>query len=68
MKLIPKINSIVNDVFNRAKESQRPKKTQTYDEHRIDRELAYIKRVKQINPRLKTLNQRRINSQKRRSI
>lgn len=68
MKLIPKIGGMLKKAFNNVQESQRPKKTQTYDEHRIDRELAYIKRVHQINPRLKTLNQRRIDSQKRRPL
>ena len=37
------------------------------DEHRIERELVYMQRVRKVNPRLQDLYERRRKSQERRS-
>jgi hypothetical protein len=72
MSLIPKITELakkgINAGINKVQEYNTPKPVIKPDEHRIERELAYVKRIKRTNPRLKTLADRRVKVQKRRSL
>jgi hypothetical protein len=53
---------------DKVQESQKPIIVRKPDEHRIDREVAYAKRIHKANSKLEALNERRLKAQKRRSL
>jgi len=67
MKL-SRIAGIAKKIINDKIVSPPKPKVFNPDEHRIDRELAYSKRIGKQNPRLKALNERKQKAQRRRSI
>jgi len=69
MEFVPKpIADVAKKLFKKAKEYNRPPKVIKLDENRLERENDYRKRVNMVNPRIQSLNERRIRNSKRRSL
>lgn len=69
MSLIPKsLNDLAKKVVDKVQEYRQPEVEINPDEHRIDREVQYAKRIRKVNPKLQALNERRLKAQKRRSL
>lgn len=61
--------TLTNLVKSTTKVTRQPKrKVVDPDEGRITRELEYSRRIRQTSPRLKTLDERRIQAHQRRSL
>ena len=67
MRMLDKANDLVKKGIERIKKYQEPIDVKKPDEHRIERELVYMQRVRKVNPRLQDLYERRRKSQERRS-
>lgn len=67
-KLSERLTSFARNVVDKVQESQKPIIVRKPDEHRIDREVAYAKRIHKANSKLEALNERRLKAQKRRSL
>ena len=67
MRIMQQVTNLANKVVGQVKESQHPKDVPRYDEKRIEREVAYAKRIHRVNPKMKALEDRRMQIQKRRS-
>jgi hypothetical protein len=64
---IPKaVTNLANNIVQRVKDYQKPKEIATFDEQRLEREIAYAKRIRKVNPHLKASNNRRKQIQERR--
>ena len=72
MSLIPKITELAKKGIqigaDKVREYNKPRPVIKPDENRIERELAYMKRINKSNPRLRTLADRRLQARKRRSL
>jgi hypothetical protein len=67
MGTLNQLSNFAGKVVQRVKDYQKPKeKVTTFDEQRLEREIAYAKRIRKVNPHLKASNNRRKQIQERR--